>query len=451
MHRSLAAAISALAAAFVLAGAATAATPPASGKVDAQSPVFFGSQHLRDARFTDAECPNGLACRVIPAAYQQNSQDPGDYGNYDLATRPDDGLAIRYVVIHDTEYGYDPTIALFQNPLAYVSAHYVLRSADGQVTQMVPTQDVAWHAGNWWVNSHAIGIENEGFATEGNTWYTPRLYRSLARLTRYLADRNGIPLDREHLIGHDQVPGPTAAYQPGMHWDPGPYFDWAQFMALVGAPINGSGGDRTGRIVTIDPNYATNRPVVTYCESGTCRTLPPQPTNFLYLHTAPSDSAPLVSDPLLSGTGLEPDGVGTTQANDWGDKAVTGQTFAVAGRSGDWVAIWYGGRRAWLEDPVGRNTVAGSGTLVTPKAGLSSIPVYGRAYPEDISGSTLGYEIPAGQVYVAKDLVGADYYDATTFDALDTYHVFTGPTQFYEISFNHRIAFVKAADVDVIH
>jgi len=50
-------------------------------------------------------------------------------------------------------------------------------------------------------------------------------YRSLARLTRYLADRNGIPLDREHLIGHDQVPGPTAAYQPGMHWDPGPYFD----------------------------------------------------------------------------------------------------------------------------------------------------------------------------------------------------------------------------------
>ena len=89
MHRSLAAAISALAAAFVLAGAAAAAIPPASGKVDAQSPVFSGSQHLRNARFTDAECPNGLACRVIPAAYQQNSDDPGDYGNYDLATRPD--------------------------------------------------------------------------------------------------------------------------------------------------------------------------------------------------------------------------------------------------------------------------------------------------------------------------------------------------------------------------
>jgi N-acetyl-anhydromuramyl-L-alanine amidase AmpD len=444
MHRSLAAAISALAAAFVLAAAATAATPPASGKVDASTAAATGSQHLRNAKLTGAECPNGLACQIAPAAYQQNSSDPGDYGNYDLATRPSDGLAIRFVVIHDTEYGYQPTIDLFQNPLAYVSAHYVLRSADGQVTQMVPTQDVAWHAGNWWVNSHAIGIENEGFATEGNTWYTEQLYRSLARLTRYLADRYGIPLDREHIVGHDQVPGPTAAFQPGMHWDPGPYFDWAHFMALVGAPINPSGADRTGRIVTIDPNFATNRPVVTYCDVSPCRTLPPQPTNFLYLHTGPSESSPLIHDPGLPGSG-------TTQANDWGDKAVTGQSFAVAGRSGDWVAIWYGGQKAWFEDPAGQNTVPGSGTFVTPKAGLSSIPVYGRAYPEYISTATLDYTIPAGQVYVAKDLVGADYYDATIFDALDTYHVFTSPTKFYEISFNHRLAFLRASDVDVVH
>ena len=51
---------------------------------------------------------------------------------------------------------------------------------------------------------------------------------------------------------------------------------------------------------------------------------------------------------------------------------------------------------------------------------------------------------------MAKDLVGADYYDATTFDALDTYQVFTGDTKFYEISFNHRIAFLRASDVDVV-
>ena len=114
---------------------------------------------------------------------------------------------MRFVVIHDTEVSYDGTIAEFQNPLAYVSAHYVTRSSDGEVTQMVPTKNVAWHAGNWWVNTHSVGIENEGYALEGNEWFTDALYRSLARLTRYTADRYGIPLDREHIIGHDQVRG----------------------------------------------------------------------------------------------------------------------------------------------------------------------------------------------------------------------------------------------------
>ena len=236
-----------------------------------------------------------------------------------------------------------------------------------------------------------------------------------------------------------------------MHWDPGPYFDWARFMRLLGAPITPAHGDRTGRIVTIDPNFERNRPVVTYCDTTPCRTLPSQPTNFLYLHAAPSESSPLIADPLLSGTNLEPDGVGTTQANDWGDKAVTGQSFAVAGRSGDWTAIWYGGQKAWFENPHGENTTAGTGLLVTPKPGSGSIPVYGRAYPSSVSTATLGYTIPEGQTYVAKDLVGADYYSATTYNAPDTYQVVTGPEKYYEISFNHRIAFLRASDVEVLH
>jgi N-acetyl-anhydromuramyl-L-alanine amidase AmpD len=397
----------------------------------------------RNSDKTGVECPNGLACQFIPAAYQQNSADPGDYGNYDLANRPADGLAVRFVVIHDTEVSFDGTLAIFQNPLAYVSAHYTLRSSDGFVAQMVETKNVAWQAGNWWVNTHSVGIENEGFAVDPS-FYTNQLYGSLARLTRYTAERYGIPLDREHIIGHDQVPGPTAAFQPGMHWDPGPYFDWSKFMALVGAPINSSDADRTGRVVTIDPNFATNQPVVTYCDTNPCRTLPPQPTNFVYLHTAPSDDAPLVNDPGLPGSG-------TTRANDWGDKAVTGQTFAVADRQGDWIAIWYGGQKAWFEDSEDASTaIPGHGTLVTPKSGLASIRVYGRAYPSSISTATLGYTIPAGQTYVARDIVDADYYDATTFNAPSTYTVFKSNEKFYEISFNHRLAFVKAADVRTV-
>ena len=135
----------------------TAAKPAKAGKHDNGS----------------AECPNGLRCRFVPAAYAQNSADPGDYGNYDLANRPADGLNVRFVVIHDTEVDYDGTIAIFQNPHNYVSAHYVTRSSDGEVTQMVATKNVAWHAGNWWINSHSVGIENEGFALDAS-YFTDR-------------------------------------------------------------------------------------------------------------------------------------------------------------------------------------------------------------------------------------------------------------------------------------
>jgi hypothetical protein len=442
-------------AALALAGAtaAVAGAPPPSGKSGGHAENSSARvAHLRGAPQAGVECPSGLQCQFLPAAYAQNSSSPYDYGNYDLADRPGDGLSIRYVVVHDTEEGYDPTLAEFQDSHAYVSAHYVIRSSDGYVTQMVPTKDVAWHAGNWYVNTHAVGIENEGFALDLANWFTPDLYRSLALLTRYQAQRFGLPLDRAHVIGHDQVPGPSSPYQAGMHWDPGPYFDWARLMALAGAPIGPQGTAGTDSIVTIDPSWRTNQPEVTGCGDGTAA-CPKQPANFVYLHTAPSADSRLVSDPYLAAAGVEPDGVGTTLAWDWGDKAATGEQYAVAGRSGDWLAIWFGGQEAWLYDPHGKQaaTIPGSGTLVTPRAGRSSIPVYGAAYPSSYSTATLDrYSIPAGQTYVAKDLVTADHYSASTFDDPSSYVVQTSPEQFYEIFFNHRIAYVRKDDVDVV-
>jgi hypothetical protein len=229
-------------AAFVLtgAGAAAAGVRPASpsGKAGGHAENRSARvSHVHGKTTSGVECPPGLKCQFLPAAYAQNSASPFDYGNYDLANRPADGLGIRYVVVHDTEEDYNPTLAEFQDSHAYVSAHYVIRSSDGLVTQMVPTKDVAWHAGNWYVNTHSVGIENEGFALDGAKWFTNKLYHSLARLTRYQARRFGFPLNRAHVIGHDQVPGPSSPYQAGMHWDPGTYFNWAHFMALAGAPI----------------------------------------------------------------------------------------------------------------------------------------------------------------------------------------------------------------------
>jgi N-acetyl-anhydromuramyl-L-alanine amidase AmpD len=399
-----------------------------------------------------AECPAGLSCDYVPAAYAQDSADPSDYGNYDLADRPNKHLTVNYIVIHDTEEPYDGTVAEFQDPAQYVSANYVVQGSTGTVTQMVPDADVAWQAGNWYVNMHAIGIEQVGYAVQGATWFTERLYRTTATLVRYLAARYHVPLDRQHIIGHDNVPGPTEAYVAGMHWDPGPFWNWNHFMALLGRPTVPTAGPNAD-VVTINPVFANNIQQVTDCETNTV--LPAQPASFVYLRTAPSPTAPLFNDPGLN-TG------GTECAADWGDKASAGQRFVVAGRQGDWVAIWWDGARVWFENPR-RAPVATptSAAVVVPKAGVTSVPVYGTAYPDASdypsaipvrAQSPLVYTIQPGQSYVLGGTTPTDYYYAHTFDnsAPDDHTDVLGGRKYLEIQLGHRVAFVDAADVRVI-
>jgi hypothetical protein len=58
------------------------------------------------------------------------------------------GTAISAVTIHTVQGTYAGCISWFQNCAASVSAHYVLRSSDGQVTQMVLESSKAWHVGS---------------------------------------------------------------------------------------------------------------------------------------------------------------------------------------------------------------------------------------------------------------------------------------------------------------
>ncbi|MFF8694718.1 N-acetylmuramoyl-L-alanine amidase [Streptomyces sp. NPDC015144] len=150
---------------------------------------------------------------------------PASPSNYDTGRTE----AIRAIVIHVTEGSYAGTVSWFQNPASEVSAHYVVRSSDGEVTQMVRDSDTAWHARSG--NPYSVGIEHEGFIADPG-WFTDTLYRSSAALTRHLADRYGIPKDRAHIVGHVEVPGND-------HTDPGPNWNWDYYMQLVG----GSGGN----------------------------------------------------------------------------------------------------------------------------------------------------------------------------------------------------------------
>ncbi|MBM9510522.1 N-acetylmuramoyl-L-alanine amidase [Actinacidiphila acididurans] len=404
---------------------------------------------LRKTNDAGTECPPGLGCEWVPAPYQDLGG--GDYGNYDLANRPVDEK-IDTIVIHDTEGYWDTAMQLVQDP-TYLAWHYTVRSSDGHVAQHVLTKNVGWHAGNWYVNAKSIGIEHEGFLVDPGTWYTEAMYRSSARLVRYLAAKYDIPLDRQHILGHDNVPGPTASYISGMHTDPGPYWDWGHYMELLGAPVHPTAGP-WGGAVTIDPQYETNQPLYTGCvKAGT--PCPAHGSDAVRLYTAPSFDAPLVKDIGLHGA----TGASTTDVNDVGARASTGQQFAVADRQGDWTAIWYLGQEAWFWNPAAAPTAVNALALVaTPKPGLASIPVYGRAYPEasaypagvPVQGLyAMPYQVLAGQRYVVGGAVHGEYYYAVTYDPSTSHTVVRGKQLYYEVQLGHRVEWVRADDVDL--
>jgi hypothetical protein len=195
---------------------------------------------------------------------------------------------------------------------------------------------------------------------------------------RYLTAKYGIPLDRAHILGHDNVPGTVPATIKGMHWDPGPYWDWSHYFDLLGAPLNHGLGFPGSGLVTITPDFASNQPVFTGCETaGT--PCPARGSTSVVLHAAPSQDAPLLTD-----IGLHPDGSPTTMGvSAVGSRVQTGQRYAVAGVSGDWTAIWYLGQKGWFYNPRGARTAQPAfGNVITPKPGLALVSVYGRAYPE---------------------------------------------------------------------
>lgn len=403
---------------------------------------------LRPPAGGPVECPRTVACEWIPAPYEEFGD--GDYGNHDKANRPA-SQSIDYIVVHDTEATWDVTLKLVQDP-TYVSWQYSLRSSDGHVAQHVALKDVGWHAGNWFVNAKSVGLEHEGFLTAPDSWYTEAMYRSSARLVRYLAARYDIPLDRQHILGHDNVPGTVTSTIKGMHTDPGPYWDWAHYFTLLGRPITPSAGPRSG-VVTIRPDFGSHRPVYTGCAAAG-EACAPHGSGAVRLHTAPSADAPLVRD-----IGLRPDGQeSTTGVNDTGARASTGQSYAVAERRGDWTAVWYLGQKAWFRNPAKEPTAVNTrGLVLTPREGLASVPVYGRAYPEASAYpagvpvqavSPLPYQLLAGQRYVVGDRTPGEYYFAPVFDS-SGHTVVRGQEQYYQIQFGHRVAFVKAADVRV--
>ncbi|MCX5746941.1 MAG: peptidoglycan recognition family protein [Proteobacteria bacterium] len=196
------------------------------------------------ARGLDARDPDGarlvVAARPDAARGLGIARAAGDYpgsvfdaassSNYQTANR---GVgAIDHIVIHDTEGSFSGSVSWFKDPAASVSAHYMLRSSDGYVVQMVREKNIAWH--DKCFNTTTVGIEHEGYLAHPEQWYTEKMYVESAKLASYLADKYGIAKERGPIVGHGDAPDCSD------HTDPGPGWDWVHYIDLVktgGAPM----------------------------------------------------------------------------------------------------------------------------------------------------------------------------------------------------------------------
>ena len=183
--------------------------------------------------------------------------DPAPECNWEPRTNE-----VSAVVIHDTEGSYAGSISWFKNCDAQVSAHYVIRSVDGQITQMVREADKAWHART--ANGYTIGIEHEGYVNNPS-YYTEAMYQSSADLVSNICSRyqvidglrthNRDTLDNGFCVNNGlynlggegacvQIKG-HQHYPDQSHTDPGPYWDWNYYYKLIneGTPVTLLEGD----------------------------------------------------------------------------------------------------------------------------------------------------------------------------------------------------------------
>ena len=161
------------------------------------------------------------ALAAPPPYYPPIEYVPAARANYDVGRT----MAITQIVIHETAGTWFSAINWFQNPRSRVSAHYLVKAWGGGILQFVAESDTAYHARV--ANPYSIGIEHE-FDPRHGVYHTDSQYRSSALLVCAIARRYGIPTDRNHIIGHNEVPGTD-------HSDPGPTWNWTYYMSLVRA------------------------------------------------------------------------------------------------------------------------------------------------------------------------------------------------------------------------
>ncbi len=223
------------------------------------------------------------------------------------------GTAVSAVTVHTIQGTYAGAISWSQNCSSNVSYHYVVRTSDGQVTQMVREYQKAWHVGS--ANPYTIGIEHDGYVSNPAS-YSTALYIASAGISRDVSQSGyGILPTRTffgtatsglntlgactRIKGHQHFPSQS-------HTDPGINWDWERYYKLInpfpattpttaasgtyydtgGATGNYSDDERT--FFLIQPTGATNV-TVTFSEFDLENNW-----DFMFIYDGATPSSPLI-------------------------------------------------------------------------------------------------------------------------------------------------------------
>ncbi len=208
------------------------------------------------------------------------------------------------VIMHYTAGPYKTSLRTLTNPKVRASAHVII-DRDGSITQLVPFNIIAWHAGRSYYNGrsgfnkYSIGIEmvNSGYLTKsGNVYrawygeafnpseviegihrnhtkprfwhvYTPEQIDAAYEFVQLIIDTYGI----KEILGHEEI-------APKRKTDPGPAFPLDKFRQR----LLGTGRDEDGTVQLPD----TGRIIA----------------NKLNIRSSPTTSGTRVANPLTKGT-----------------------------------------------------------------------------------------------------------------------------------------------------
>ncbi len=408
----------------------------------------------------DPQFPGKCAynCKLVPLIDNNCTYTPAD--------RPHD-TPVQFVVIHDTEGTLQNDLKTFQDPTSQVGIHYLVDS-DGTIYQLIHDQDITYHAANFLYNDQSVGIEHVGFDATGYTWYNTAQYLGSAKLVAYLLDKYNIPLDHDHIVSHGTIPAAYLKTTPN-HVDPGPYWLWDYYFHLI--EKMGGGNDRHAQfshedhMITLHPHSASE-PL-----GGDGHESKERNFNFFSLYQGPSTNSGLIPQPNTADVTDETANVEPDMTYYYVDKAKDSASDDTM------YEIWYGeadqlqstsfpnneladAKLAWLAVPPGDGVEGeGTGRLVSlhMSAKVYSHPNaltndnYLIAYVCNASGSSAPNCQASDNkaIFVSTLHFSPDDLQPNPTEVQDgaVQKDIATTTDWYEINFNHRQAWVPSAEV----